>query len=154
MPLPISEIMRGLGHLKRLNAPVPPGFWALSPATIAERCNGIGSDDPSTKWLVQPTTFVFRWMLDASIAHDLWWSDLYNDGSRKRFDLSNDGFRETLHLFANESFGAMWPHALRETFRASRRWQADRARWILGSPPCFEIWQKNKAFEPGPEVMG
>lgn len=149
-----KEIEPHLRRLKRLRCPVPPGFWNLSVEDIASRCNGVGSDDPATKWLVGPTTFVFRWMLIASIPHDLWWSDLYNDGGREKFSQSNDEFRQTLHIVAQDSFGWMWPGAARETFRAARRWQADRARWILMQDGCFDIWCKNANLEPGPEVMG
>lgn len=147
-----ARAAKGIKHLQKLGAPVPPGFYDMTAARIASYCNGIGSDDPSTKWLVAPTSFIFAWMFDASIPHDIWWSELYNDGSRKRFETSNEGFRETLDLIAEESLPWVWPSALRRDLRNGRHWQADKAYQILMSDKCWEIWQKNAEIEPGPET--
>ena len=146
------EIAAFLRELRSLSAPVPPGFYDLRISTIQEHCNGIGSDDPSTKWLVAPTTFVFAWMEVAAVPHDLWWSPIYNDGTRKHFVQSNDEFRETLDRKADRSFSWAWPLQLRNTLRDARHWQADRAHDILMSDKCWEIWQKNANTDEDPEV--
>ena len=62
---------------------------------------------------------------------------------------SNDEFRQVLDLKADASFGWAWPKVLRQRLRDARRWEADRAHGILMSDPCWEIWQKNAAVEPG-----
>ena len=140
-------------ELVQLDAPVPPGMYELGVGTLVANCNGVGSDDPSTKWLVAPTTFVFSWMTVASVPHDMWWSHHYNDGTRQNFIRSNDEFRQVLDLKADASFGWAWPKVLRQRLRDARRWEADRAHGILMSDPCWEIWQKNAAVEPGPETQ-
>lgn len=142
-----------LDELVSLNAPVPPGFFRIALDTLIDQCNGIGSDDPSVKWLVAPTTFVFSWMEVAAVPHDIWWGPLYNDGSRERFEQSNDGFRDTLLTKASRSFGWVPLRFLREKLRDGRRAEAMAAHAILSSDGCFDIWKRNAEVEPGPERM-
>lgn len=148
-----EQVKKSLTRLLRIGAPLPPGLEKFSYAKIASYCNGIGSDDPATKWLVAPTTFVFNWMFDASVPHDMWWSPEYNDGTRKRFELSNQYWHETLDFMAEDSLGWVWPKPLRQDLRNGRKWEADKSYKILMSDKCWEIWQKNAEIEPGPECM-
>ena len=142
-----------LTELRSLGVPLPDWFWAIPMSDRIADCNGIGSDDPSVKWLVEPTTFVFSWMEVAAVPHDEFWSRWYNDGSRARFKESNSMFLHILLAKADRSFRWCFFGPLRESLRAGRREEAHAAHAILSSDGCFDIWKKNAVVEPGPEAM-
>lgn len=148
-----SRMIGFLQELRSLGVALPDWFWSIPMSDRLADCNGIGSDDPSVKWLVAPTTFVFSWMEVAATFHDEGWAHWFNDGSRERFELTNDLFREILFAKADRSFRWVWPGFLRERLRAGRRDEARAAHAILMSNGCFDIWRKNASVEPGPEVM-
>ena len=143
-----------LRQIKDLSLPTPPGMLDLPAETIRERCNGIGSDSGALKYLVEPTTFVFSWMELLAVSHDLWWSDIYNDGSRERFEQSNREFEAGAYILAGRSFSWVWPKALRESLRSARRWEGREARRILMSDKCWAVWSEHAEIEPGPEAQG
>ena len=149
--IPVSDYLRVSQLLQRLGASVPPGFYDIPPQDGAAQCNWIGSDDPSAKWASVPLNLLLPWMKPASVPHDLWWSPLYNDGSRELFERSNREFRENLDLLADDSFGWVWPRVLRSKLQDARHWEARRAYYVLMDQ--FAIWQRNAAPEPGPERM-
>ena len=151
--IPVKEYKASLKQISRLHGFVPPGTYGLDPVAGASRCNWIGSNDPSAKWASVPLNLFLPWMKPASVPHDLYWSDLHNDGSHRLFSLSNYEFRENLELFAGDSFGWTWPKILRTKLRDARRWEADKAHGVLMSDMCWDIWQKNAEIEPGPEVQ-
>ena len=152
--IPVKDYKASLKRIYKLHGFVPPGTSDLDPVAGASRCNWIGSDDPSSKWASMPLNILLPWMKPSSVPHDLYWSDLHNDGSRHLFSLSNYEFRENLELFADDSFGWAGPKLLRTKLRDARRWEADKAYKILMSDMCWEIWLKNAEIEPGPEVHG
>lgn len=77
MSFPISRIINGDERLRRIGAPVPDGYWDISPEIKQQEWNGIGSDRGWLKALVMPANFLFPWMLEASLPHDLWWDAVH-----------------------------------------------------------------------------
>lgn len=150
--IPESDYLRVSRQIQRLGGPVPPGFYDIPAHEGSALCNWIGSDDPSAKWASAPLNLLLPWMKPASVPHDIWWSPLYNDGSRELFERSNREFRQILDLLADESFGWVWPRSLRAKLRDARHWEARQAYRVLMDQ--FPIWQRNAAPEPGPEVAG
>ena len=152
--IPVADYARSIRYIQRLGGALPPGLEIRSPAFCAGECNWIGSDDPSSKWASDALNTFLPWMKPASVPHDCWWSRyLFNDGTRAHFLRSNDEFRDNLDLIAEDSFRAVYPSILRRKFRDARHWEADKARRVLMSDMCWEIWQRNAEIEPGPEVM-
>ena len=68
-----SRMIGFLHELRDLGVALPDWFWLIPMSDRLKECNGIGSDDPSVKWLVAPTTFVFSWMEVAAAFHDEGW---------------------------------------------------------------------------------
>ena len=152
MSLSAATIRKNDQILREAGCPVPPGYWDLSIETKMECCNGIGTDSGNLKYLVAPTSFVFKWMLPLSQPHDIWWSVLHNDGSRELFERSNQEFKEGGYLLAQRSFGWVWPKGLRDTLRNGRKFEAREARNILMSDMCWDVWAKCVVADEGPEV--
>lgn len=153
MILSIKQIRAGDRVLRAIGAKVPPGYWDLSDEVKQQECNGVGSDNGALKCLVTPTTIMFPWMFPLSMAHDLWWG-VFNDGTRETFLRSNQEFKENGYLYADYSFGWVWPKGLRDTFRNSRKFQARQARNILNLDACWEVFQQSARIDEGPEVQG
>lgn len=152
--IPERDYIRTCQTLQRIGAPIPPGFYDIPPSVGAPLCNWIGSDDPSAKWASGPLNTFLPWMKPPSVPHDITWSPIYNNGSRSRFVDSNDRFRDTLHLLADQSFDWVSPGLLRRKLRDARHWEADKAHKALMLDMCWRIWLKNAEIEPGPEAMG
>jgi hypothetical protein len=148
----VEEIKLYAPGMAAMGTPVPDWFWTIPVEDRAQDCNGIGSDDPSVKWVNGPLNALLPWMIVGSVLHDeLWCGKHFNDGSHQRFQWSNNAFRNLLHVKAGMCFSRE-PEFVRVQLQAIRRGEADAAHAVLDQ--CFEIWAKGANFEPGPEVMG
>ena len=151
MKYSISHI-RKLRHIVlKYDLPRPAEFDQATDQQLQEIYNGIGSDKFSALlWL---TTKLFSVFEASALVHDYCWSKYFNDGSRKRFDFSNNCFRAGNLILA--SVCSVWFELFRpEQRKAFRRAGEDLYRVVSSDLIGWPIWLAGAAeAEPGPEVM-
>lgn len=134
----------------RLDLPHPVEFDAATDEQLAEEYNGIGSD--KYRALLGITTAVFHVFEAAALVHDFGWSKLWNDGTRARFEQSNNRFRAGNLILASTCH--VWFGWLRPQQRAIYRAAGDALYRVVASDIGWDCWKAGAAeHEPGPEVI-
>ena len=147
-----------IAHIRKLrrivvkyDLPRPAEFDQATDEQLQEIYNGIGSDKfRALLWL---TTKLFSVFEASALVHDYCWSKYFNDGSRKRFDFSNNCFRAGNLILA--SVCSVWFELFRpEQRKAFRTAGEDLYRVVSSDLIGWPIWLAGAAeAEPGPEVM-
>lgn len=146
-----------LAHIRKLRAvvvsrdlPRPAEFDATTDEELQAIYNGIGSD--KFKGLLWLTTRVFGVFEPAALVHDYGWSPMWCDGSRERYDQSNNRFRAGCLILACTCH--VWFGWLRPQQRALFRSSGELLYRVVASPIGWGIWSGEKReIEPGPEVQ-
>ena len=87
----LSHIRKLRATVRKYDLPRPAEFDLATDEQLQEIYNGIGSNKfRALLWL---TTKLFGVFEAAALIHDFCWSKYWNDGSRKRFEYSNNCFR-------------------------------------------------------------
>ena len=147
-----------IAHIRKLrrivikyDLPRPAEFDQATDEQLQEIYNGIGSDKFSALlWL---TTKLFSVFEASALIHDYCWSKYFNDGSRKRFDFSNNCFRAGNLILA--SVCGVWFELFRPEQRKAFRTAGEGLYRVVSSDLIgWPIWLAGAAeAEPGPEVM-
>ena len=147
-----------ISHIRKLrrivlkhNLPRPPEFDEATDEQLQEIYNGIGSKKFS--FLLWLTTKLFSVFEAAALIHDYCWSKYFNDGSRKRFDFSNNCFRAGNLILASTC--GVWFELFRPQQRKAFRAAGEGLYRVVDSELIgWPIWLEGAAeAEPGPEVM-
>lgn len=145
-----------LAHVRKLrriviqrDLPRPLEFDRASDEQLVEIYNGIGS--AKFKSLIGITTAVFQVFEAAALIHDYCWSKYFNDGSRARFDFSNNCFRAGNLILASTC--GVWFEIFRPNQRRLYRAAGDALYRVVASDLVgWPIWSDGAFdFEPGPE---
>ena len=147
-----------IAHIRKLrriilkhNLPRPAEFDAATDEQLQEIYNGIGSNKfRALLWL---TTKLFSVFEASALIHDYCWSKYFNDGSRKRFDFSNNCFRAGNLILASTC--GVWFALFRPEQRRLYRTAGDGLYRVVSSDLIgWPIWLAGAVeAEPGPEVM-
>lgn len=147
-----------IAHIRKLrrivvkyDLPRPAEFDQATDEQLQEIYNGIGSDKfRALLWL---TTKLFSVFEASALVHDYCWSKYFNDGSRKRFDFSNNCFRAGNLILA--SVCGVWFELFRPEQRNAFRTAGEGLYRVVSSDLIgWPIWLAGAAeAEPGPEVM-
>lgn len=147
-----------IAHIRKLrrivlkhNLPRPVEFDQATDEQLQEIYNGIGSDKfRALLWL---TTKLFSVFEASALVHDYCWSKYFNDGSRKRFDFSNNCFRAGNLILASTC--GVWFELFRPQQRKAFRTAGESLYRVVASDLIgWPIWLEGAAeAEPGPEVM-
>ena len=147
-----------IAHIRKLrrivlkhNLPRPEGFDEATDEQLQEIYNGIGSNKfRSLLWLITKLFSVFE---ASALIHDYCWSKYFNDGSRKRFDFSNNCFRAGNLILASTCW--VWFAVFRPQQRKAFRAAGEVMYGVVASDLIgWPIWLEGAAeAEPGPEVM-
>ena len=151
MKFPIAHIRKLRRIVVKYDLPRPPEFDAATDEQLQEIYNGIGSDKfRALLWL---TTKLFSVFEASALIHDFCWSKYFNDGSRKRFDFSNNCFRAGNLILA--SVCGVWFELFRPEQRNTFRTAGEGLYRVVSSDLIgWPIWLAGAAeAEPGPEVM-
>lgn len=147
-----------LAHVRKLrrivvkrDLPRPPEFDACTDDELTGIYNGIGSD--KFRFLLGITTAVFGVFEASALVHDHGWSPFYNDGSKKRFDQTNNRFRAGNLVLASTC--GVWFGWLRPQQRAVYRAAGETLYRVVDGPIGWSVWGSSacREDEPGPEVM-
>lgn len=147
-----------LAHVRKLrrivikrDLPRPLEFDQASDEQLVEIYNGIGSN--KFRSLLGITTAIFQVFEASALIHDYCWSKYFNDGSRKRFDFSNNCFRAGNLILA--SVCGVWFELFRPEQRKAFRMAGESLYRVVSSDLIgWPIWLEGAAeAEPGPEVM-
>ena len=150
MIYPISHIQRLRRNVIKQDLPRPPEFDQATDDQIQSVYNGIGSDKFSN--ILKITTDVFEAFEASALIHDFGWSELWNDGSRERWTVSNNRFREGNLILASTC--GVWFGWLRPQQRTIYRAAGDALYRVVASDDIgWPIWRDAEHCEPGPEVM-
>ena len=145
-----------ISHIRKLrrivlkhDLPRPAEFDQATDEQLQEIYNGIGSD--KFKALLGITTALFSVFEASALIHDFCWSKYWNDGSRKRFDSSNNCFRAGNLILASTC--SVWFEFFRPQQRAVYRAAGESLYRIVASDLIgWPIWVDGAAdSEPGPE---
>ena len=151
MKYSISHIRKLRRIILKHDLPRPAEFDAATDEQLQEIYNGIGSNKfRSLLWL---TTRLFSVFEASALIHDYCWSKYFNDGSRKRFDFSNNCFRAGNLILASVCGG--WFELFRPEQRKAFRTAGEGLYRVVSSDLIgWPIWLEGAAeAEPGPEVM-
>ena len=148
---PIAHIRKLRRIVLKHDLPRPPEFDKATDEQLQEAYNGIGSDKFAR--LLGITTALFSVFEAAALVHDFCWSKYWNDGSRKRFDFSNNCFRAGNLILA--SVCSVWFELFRPQQRKAFRTAGEGLYRVVSSDLIgWPIWLEGAAeAEPGPEVM-
>lgn len=148
---PIPHIRKLRWIIIRHNLPRPPEFDQATDEQLQEIYNGIGSN--KFRGLLWITTKLFSLFEAAALIHDYCWSKYFNDGSRKRFDFSNNCFRAGNLILASTC--SVWFELFRPEQRRLYRTAGEGLYRVVASDLIgWPIWLAGAAeAEPGPEVM-
>ena len=147
-----------IAHIRKLrrivvkyDLPRPAEFDQATDEQLQEIYNGIGSKKFS--FLLWLTTKLFSVFEAAALIHDYCWSKYFNDGSRKRFDFSNNCFRAGNLILASTC--GVWFELFRPQQRKAFRTAGEGLYRVVSSDLIgWPIWLEGAAeAEPGPEVM-
>ena len=145
-------------HIRKLrrivvkyDLPRPAEFDQATDEQLQEIYNGIGSKKFS--FLLWLTTKLFSVFEAAALIHDYCWSKYFNDGSRKRFDFSNNCFRAGNLILASTC--GVWFELFRPQQRKAFRTAGEGLYRVVDSELIgWPIWAAGAApQEPGPEVL-
>lgn len=147
----VAHVRKLRAIVLRLNLPRPKEFDTATDEQLAEIYNGIGSD--KFKMLLWLTTKIFSVFEAAALIHDYCWSRFFNDGSRERYDYSNNCFRAGNLILACSC--GVWLEVFRPQQRAVFRTSGELLYRVVASPIGWGIWSgaEHVDVEPGPEVM-
>lgn len=147
----VAHVRKLRAIVLRLNLPRPKEFDTATDEQLAEIYNGIGSD--KFKMLLWLTTNIFSVFESAALIHDYCWSRFFNDGSRERYDYSNNCFRAGNLILASTC--GVWFEVFRPQQRAVFRTSGELLYRVVASPIGWGIWSgaEHVDVEPGPEVM-
>ena len=147
-----------IAHIRKLrrivvkyDLPRPAEFDQATDEQLQEIYNGIGSDKfRALLWL---TTKLFSVFEASALVHDYCWSKYFNDGSRKRFDFSNNCFRAGNLILA--SVCSVWFETFRPQQRKLFRTAGDALYRVVDSELIgWPIWLEGAASsELGPETI-
>ena len=151
MSFPIAHIRKLRRIVVRLDLPSPAEFDTATDEQLQEIYNGIGSQKFAK--LLGITTTLFSVFEAAALVHDFCWSKYWNDGSRKRFDFSNNCFRAGNLILASTC--RVWFETFRPQQRALYRAAGEALYRVVASDLVgWPIWQEGAQDpEPGPEVL-
>lgn len=147
-----------IAHIRKLrrivlkyDLPRPPEFDQATDEQLQEIYNGIGSN--KFRGLLWITTKLFSVFEAAALIHDYCWSKYWNDGSRKRFDFSNNCFRAGNLILASTC--GVWFEIFRPEQRKIYRAAGDALYRVVDSELIgWPIWVSGAVLpEPGPETI-
>lgn len=149
MSFSISHIRKLRRIVIKYDLPRPAEFDQATDEQLQEIYNGIGSKKFS--FLLWLTTKLFSAFEAAALIHDFCWSRFFNDGSRKRYDFSNNCFRAGNLILATAC--GVWFELFRPEQRRLYRAAGDGLYRVVASDSIgWPIWRDGAAdIDPGPE---
>lgn len=136
MKFSIAHIRKLRAIVVKRNLPRPAEFDLATDEQLQEIYNGIGSNKfRALLWL---TTKLFSVFEASALIHDFCWSKYWNDGSRKRFEYSNNCFRSGNLILALTC--GVWFEWSRPQQRAIYRTAGEGLYRVVDSDLGWGIW--------------